>query len=768
MGLQGLVNPLRRPYFRTAPLSLRAFAIILLAMLLLPAQANTVHPQIQILYISSFGSDVSDTAKVIDVLRQELVGQGMRPEIYLESLDTLRFQQTAETRRLFDDTLMRRYAGIKFTIILAQASEALTAAARYREKLKNPPPVYCFDWIDFSLSARFSRIDGFYGRTLIMPFPPTLRLAARLFPKAKKAYLLASPVDPAYLPGFRLDLATEQAAQPGLELIPFENAEFGEIERTLADSTGEAFALLLPGEWWLADGEYLGGRAALDRLDEAAPIPYFGIRMNSFGSGLVGGYFADRERMGYEAAQMVLGILGGDPELAPWGESSALVPTLDYRALRRFAIHPSLIPPDARILYAPPDFWIRYEKQLKLFGFSLLALSLALLVYGLVHRREGRLLIKMNQTLELKVANRTEELAISNLELQNVNVSLRRTMKELGEAKDRAVASEKLAALGRLTANIGHELNTPLAAMASASHTVIERLGAGLGELLAETPSLNRDARIFIREALERASRGGPSLAWEGSEAERRSRGEAEAVLKAAGLPEAHSVAQEMTEMGIADLASRAVPFLENRGSDAFLAVLRTTLGSIRAAAIVEEASAKAVRVVASLQTYARSGGDAEPGSIRLIPELRNILGLFDLKSTRNVKVVMKIDEAFQVHTRREDLTGILFNLLKNAVQAVRDSGSIGISAEDRDGVAHISVSDTGPGVPDDIRDRIFEPFFSTRPMGEGAGIGLDVARRLARRNGGDITFRSGPGETVFTVTLPAGTGPGTRLENGR
>jgi signal transduction histidine kinase len=67
-----------------------------------------------------------------------------------------------------------------------------------------------------------------------------------------------------------------------------------------------------------------------------------------------------------------------------------------------------------------------------------------------------------------------------------------------------------------------------------------------------------------------------------------------------------------------------------------------------------------------------------------------------------------------------------------------------------------VRVVDSGPGIPAAVQHRIFEPFFSTKKHGEGMGLGLDIARRIAEGHGGRITFESRPGRTCFTVTLPA------------
>ena len=66
-----------------------------------------------------------------------------------------------------------------------------------------------------------------------------------------------------------------------------------------------------------------------------------------------------------------------------------------------------------------------------------------------------------------------------------------------------------------------------------------------------------------------------------------------------------------------------------------------------------------------------------------------------------------------------------------------------------------VTVTDDGPGVDPAARDHIFEAFYTTKPRGEGSGLGLDVCRRVVSELGGTIGFESVPGRTVFTVRLP-------------
>ena len=73
-------------------------------------------------------------------------------------------------------------------------------------------------------------------------------------------------------------------------------------------------------------------------------------------------------------------------------------------------------------------------------------------------------------------------------------------------------------------------------------------------------------------------------------------------------------------------------------------------------------------------------------------------------------------------------------------------------------GEIHVSFADTGEGIPEENLDKIFEPFFSTKKVGEGTGLGLSVSYGLIRNHGGEIKVTSRTGEgTVFTVVLPVG-----------
>jgi signal transduction histidine kinase len=102
----------------------------------------------------------------------------------------------------------------------------------------------------------------------------------------------------------------------------------------------------------------------------------------------------------------------------------------------------------------------------------------------------------------------------------------------------------------------------------------------------------------------------------------------------------------------------------------------------------------------------------------------------------------------------------VFLNLILNAQQAMSGPGTITVTSSASAGEVTVTVGDSGPGLPDHCRERLFEPGFSTKSQDEGTGLGLFISRRIVERHGGRITADNGPeGGAVFTVVLPAVSG---------
>jgi two-component system sensor histidine kinase FlrB len=107
----------------------------------------------------------------------------------------------------------------------------------------------------------------------------------------------------------------------------------------------------------------------------------------------------------------------------------------------------------------------------------------------------------------------------------------------------------------------------------------------------------------------------------------------------------------------------------------------------------------------------------------------------------------------FCIAANKEALKGAILNLINNAEQACGDSARIELSAKRSGDRVLISVSDNGPGIPEHVISRAFEPFFTTRP--DGTGLGLAVVREVVKAHNGEVFVQSDEAGSCFTISLP-------------
>jgi signal transduction histidine kinase len=143
--------------------------------------------------------------------------------------------------------------------------------------------------------------------------------------------------------------------------------------------------------------------------------------------------------------------------------------------------------------------------------------------------------------------------------------------------------------------------------------------------------------------------------------------------------------------------------------------------------------------------------------AVDLGPGLRDTVSVLKAKAhEKSVMVTLDVEEDLpKVRGWVGELNQIWGNLIDNALDAVEDGGRVEVLVAREEQNLTVRILDDGPGVAEEIRNRIFDPFFSTKPQGHGTGLGLDIVRRLVRHNGGAICFESQTGRTEFQVRLP-------------
>ena len=180
--------------------------------------------------------------------------------------------------------------------------------------------------------------------------------------------------------------------------------------------------------------------------------------------------------------------------------------------------------------------------------------------------------------------------------------------------------------------------------------------------------------------------------------------------------------------------------------------------------AAVEEAAWRAADVVRRLQGFAATSMETGAGPVDLVSVVRDALALTralwkDEAEARGtpIEVVTVLDKVPHVDGQAPALREAVMNLILNALDAMPRGGRLGLTTRRADGGAELDVSDSGEGMPEDVRRQIFDPFFTTRAP-QRTGLGLSVVHGVVNRHHGSVRVRSEPGGgTTVTLWLPAG-----------
>ncbi len=176
---------------------------------------------------------------------------------------------------------------------------------------------------------------------------------------------------------------------------------------------------------------------------------------------------------------------------------------------------------------------------------------------------------------------------------------------------------------------------------------------------------------------------------------------------------------------------------------------------------LIVEASNKMEQVIKHLRIFARSESLAfKPVDVNNL--INDVLPMVkELLVSGSIEIVLDLKPVPEVMGSANRLEQVVINIVSNAKDAMPDGGRLTISsfAEDRGKkrFAMLEITDTGCGIPDNVKERIFDPFFTTKEAGKGTGLGLSISYGIIKEHGGEITVKSKAGiGTAFCIAIPA------------
>lgn len=273
------------------------------------------------------------------------------------------------------------------------------------------------------------------------------------------------------------------------------------------------------------------------------------------------------------------------------------------------------------------------------------------------------------------------------------NEALKNLVQQLRETQQQLIRSEKLASIGRLSAGIAHEINNPVGFVSSNSTTLLAYIGR-IKEIIK-----------MYRTGLKKELIG--------------------------------KMEKQLKIDYILDDVDKLL--LEN-----------------------VEGLARITTIVGNLKKFSRDSDSEEFMEADINDGVRSVLVLVKNELKYYADIVTEFGDIGLVSCNISELNQIFLNIIINAVQAIREQGrkEMGLITiktwRDAQWVA-ISITDDGPGIPEEIRDKIFDPFFTTKPVGMGTGLGLSICYEIVvTKHRGDLQFTSEVGTgTTFIVKVP-------------
>ena len=314
---------------------------------------------------------------------------------------------------------------------------------------------------------------------------------------------------------------------------------------------------------------------------------------------------------------------------------------------------------------------------------------------------------------------------------------------------------EALAALGTLAAGLAHEINNPASAAVRAAGALQETCDALMSSLvrLAER-SLSAEqflATDAIRHELGAGTADMSPLALADRE---------EALagwLEAHGVGAAWDIAPTLAAAG-ADVAwcERAGQVLDGGTLEPGLEWMASTLSAEVLLSELKEATERVSGLVAAMKSYSQ----LDRASLQVIDVAEGIESTLVMLGQRledGVTVIRDYGTGVpHIEAHPAELNQVWTNIIDNALDAMGGHGTLRISTRAGSDHVVIEIADTGPGMPAEVQARAFEAFYTTKDVGQGTGLGLDIARRIiVERHHGEITIDSRPGETILRVRLP-------------
>ncbi|CAK0759848.1 two-component system, NtrC family, sensor kinase [Gammaproteobacteria bacterium] len=378
------------------------------------------------------------------------------------------------------------------------------------------------------------------------------------------------------------------------------------------------------------------------------------------------------------------------------------------------------------------------------------------------------------QILEEGVRSRTTALLESNAALSEANQELKiayslaetsrqqaesarqeatQALDELRMTQAQMIQSEKMASLGQLVANVAHEINTPIGAVKSSGKNIADSLDQALENMSKLFQKVDVDSQDRFLALIHHANTSRVMLS---TREERSLTREIARQLDEAGIVGAREKAGILIELGAQSALAETMYLLRHPECRLILDTAYSVATIINNTTNINNAVDRVSKIIFALKAFSRINKSGEKIVASLQEGIETVLTIYQNQIKLGTELVCEFEEVPPLLCLPDELNQVWTNLIHNALQAMNNKGRLTIGLRRIGNDAVVSVTDTGCGIPDEIRGKIFDAFFTTKRAGEGSGLGLDIVKKIVDKHQGRIEVESEVGVgSRFSVYLP-------------
>lgn len=335
---------------------------------------------------------------------------------------------------------------------------------------------------------------------------------------------------------------------------------------------------------------------------------------------------------------------------------------------------------------------------------------------------------------------------------------LEQTLKELKDTQSMLVQREKMVTLGRLVAGVAHEINTPLGAIKATADTLCtssERVFRALTEQCLDYSDKDRDDLMQLINMVSVSVKQMNATSYV-----RKARASVRKYSEELSPENGADIAELLIRLEICDLEllQENANALSNPKVIRMLKLICEISPFIFGSQTIEYAAVKAGKIIFALKSYSHSDISGDVASFDVDQSIDTVLILYQNQLKQNILVEKNYGENLpKIVGVADEIGQVWTNIIHNAIQAMPSGGTLTISLNSTgDGFVEARFTDTGIGIQHEDLKKIFEPFYTTKQVGEGTGLGLDITKKIVRRHEGTIGAQSVPGQgTTFIIRLP-------------